>query len=219
MSTHPPPRRIESDFLKQCVKHGLVSIFRRSFPHRRINAHLLALSIVITLGACAANQSQISNEPGVDGKPKWVALGSKTLKTKTGRLFHGVGAAQTQGDFARQTSIADQRAKSELEKILNSYVEIVSRDYTAAVKRVDEHFIQQVLVGDVTAITDSNMPAVRIVGHWHDSSTGIVYSIAELNMRHLQTSLNQLPGLDKDFRGYLLAQGESIFDRIARREE
>lgn len=200
--------------LRQSLRQSLQQAMTRSLFCMSLTTMLLS---VLVFG-CAANDAQISNELSANGVPRWVAIGSKTLKSKSGRVFHGVGSAVEAGDFARQTTIADQRAKSELENILNSYIEIVSRDYTASVKLMNESFIHQKSAEDINTITEINMPAVRVVGHWRDSKTGIVYSIAELSMTHVQTSLEKMKGLDDAFLSFLQSEGLNIFDRIARRD-
>lgn len=174
--------------------------------------------LVIAFG-CASSGPQLDNTLGASGSPRWVEIGSKSLKTKTSRVFHGVGSAADMGDFARQTIIADRHAKMELSKTLNSFMEIVSRDYTASEKMMDQSFIHQTAANDINNITQVNMPAVRIIGHWRNPASDMIYSIAELDMSHVQSQLEGMHLSDDAFKGFLRAEAENIFDRIARRDE
>jgi hypothetical protein len=65
----------------------------------------------------------------IKGAPDWVNRGSTFESTKEGRMFYGVSSASLQGDMALQKSIAEDRARAELAKVLSSYLEVISTEY------------------------------------------------------------------------------------------
>jgi hypothetical protein len=198
--------------MKPCVKVV-------SKPAFHFTAFILVLVMILGLAACASDSTVVESDMGINGSPKWVNEGTATLKTKDGRLFHGVGSSREVGDMSLQTSVADNRARAEIARILSSYMEIASRDYIASGKADQSQFTQQNVSREINNFTQLNMTGARIIGHWRDTKTNVVYSIAELDMDHVKTTLDKVKEMNPGFKGYLQSQGENIFDRISRREE
>jgi len=72
--------------------------------------------------------------PGYQRRAGLVNEGTNILNNKDERLFHGVGSASPTGDMSLQRSVADDRARAEVARVLSSYMEVVSSDYMAAAK-------------------------------------------------------------------------------------
>ena len=179
---------------------------------------LLALFVVVLLAACSS-QTTVESDLGISGAPDWVNEGTNILKTKDGRLFHGVGSAPPLGDFSLQTSTADNRARAEIARILSSYMEIVSRDYIASGKADKAGFTEQNITRQIDNITKINLTGARVIGHWRDEKTNTVYSIAELDMEQVKKTLEKVEAMNQGLKYYLGDQGNKIFDRIATKRE
>jgi len=181
---------------------------------------VLLLGLAVTVTACVSGPSTVAgSEKGADGKPKWVTEGSATLKTRSGRLFHGVGVAGEKGSLSQQTIMADNRARAELARIVSAYFEISARNYIASGKADESQFTQRAVSRIIKDFTNLNVSDVQIADHWRDSESELVYSVAELNMQHIKESLSGMERMHKGFRHYLQAEADTIFDQIARRSE
>jgi len=178
-----------------------------------------ALLILLALLAACSSKTTVESDLGIKGAPDWVNEGTNILKTKNGRLFHGVGSAPPLGDFSLQTSTADNRARAEVARILSSYMEIVSRDYIASGKADEAGFTEQSVSRQIDNITKINLTGVRIIGHWRDKKTDRVYAIAELDMNQVKKTLEGVEAMNSGLKDYLDTSGGKIFDRIATRRE
>ena len=92
---------------------------------------IVALAALMALAGCAG-KTTVKSDLSIKGAPDWVNEGTQYLADKKGRLFHGVGSAPDMNDEAMQIYTADQRARAELAQILSAYLDVVSKDYTAA---------------------------------------------------------------------------------------
>jgi len=156
-------------------------------------------------------------DQGVDatGKPNWVTIGTQTSKTDRGRIFVGVGSASTQGDFERQSNLANIVAKKEIETMLERYIEVVTRDFLAKDIKEAPTFKDQVSyrqIGDMAALV---MPNAQILDHWIDQKNKQIYAIAEVDYPQLVSILTQSDTVKPELKKYLTQKGEQVFDRIA----
>ena len=188
--------------------------------HARIQwSRGFSLLVLLALLAACSSKTTVESDLGIKGAPDWVNEGTNILKTKNGRLFHGVGSAPPLGDFSLQTSTADNRARAEVARILSSYMEIVSRDYIASGKANEAGFTEQSVSRQIDNITKINLTGVRIIGHWRDKKMDTVYAIAELDMEQVKKTLEGVEAMNSGLKDYLDTRGSKIFDRIATKQE
>lgn len=91
---------------------------------------LLVLLLGVGMAGCVIDPVMFDHKQNdIKGAPDWVNRGSTFESTKDGRMFYGVSSASLQGDMALQKSIAEDRARAELAKVLTSYLEVISTDY------------------------------------------------------------------------------------------
>ncbi len=178
------------------------------------SSRLLVLSFVILLfTACSSGPTKVESDLGIKGAPDWVNKGSTVLKKKDNRLFHGVGSAPMMSDISFQTSVADNRARAEIARILSSYMDVVSKDYVATNKEDDTDFVQQKASREIKNITQLNLTGARIIGHWRDSKNHVIYSIAELDMKHVKETVKNVEKMNSGFKKHFQTEGNNIFDR------
>lgn len=178
---------------------------------------LLAFSLA-ALAACSTT-TKVESDLGISGAPDWVNEGTNILNNKDGRLFHGVGSAPPMGDLALQKSTADDRARAEVARILSSYLDVVSNDYVAAARSGDKTINEETVSRQIKNITKVNLTGVRIIGSWRDPKTNTIWSIAELDMNHVKSTLSGVQDMNADLKRYIETSGDNIFDRVAKEKK
>ena len=155
----------------------------------RTCASLLFAALTLALTACGGGKTVVESDLGIKGAPDWVNKGTATLNDRDGRLFHGVGSAPTMGDDSLQRSTADDRARAEVARVFSTYMDVMSSDYTAATGSGPKADADQSVSRQVRAVTKLNLAGAKIVGRWNDPRTGSVYSLAELDLKHVKDTV------------------------------
>ncbi len=176
---------------------------------------LLTVCIVSLLAACGSRT--IESDLGIKGAPDWVNQGSQALNDKGGRLFHGIGSAPEMNDDALQKAAADNRARAELASILSSYMDVVIQDYTATAGDGEQTFNEQALSRQVDSVTRINLGGARIIANWRNPDTGVIYSLAELDMQQVREVVNTAGEMDPGLRRHIRDHGDNLFDQVSRR--
>lgn len=173
---------------------------------------MLIGTLLIGLTACSGG-THVKSDLGIAGAPDWVNQGTQAVKDKDGRLFHGVGSAPALGDMSLQISTADERARAEIARVLSSYMEVVSKDFVAARGNV-QPAVEQTISRDIQNLTKLNLVGAKIIGHWRDKKSGMVYSIAELDMKQVKSTVEQLRDMNPDFKNYIGGNADTAFDKV-----
>lgn len=184
------------------------------------NFHLIAkLSFMalfaLAVSACSST-TKVESDLGIRGAPDWVNEGTNILNDKDGRLFHGVGSASPMGDMALQKSTADDRARAEVARILSSYMDVVSNDYISSAKAGGASVAEEAVSRQIKSLTRVNLAGARIIGSWRDKKANIIYSIAELDMKHVKSTLAGTQNMNDDLKRYIETSADNIFDRVAK---
>ena len=180
---------------------------------RKLLTFVTLVCMALILTACAG-RTKVESNLHIKGAPDWVNEGTNILKHDNDRLFHGVGMAPDMGDMSLQTSTADDRARSEVAKVLTSYMQVVSRDYTAAAKGGDDQSLESSISRQIKNVSPINLTGSRIIGHWRDQKTNVIYSLAEIDMEQLKTTLQKVQDMNEGFKDHLTSEGDHIFDRM-----
>jgi hypothetical protein len=151
------------------------------------------------------------------GKPQWVLQGTQTSKSIQGRFFWGVGEASAAGEFSRQADTANQRAKDELQKMVERFIEVISRDYIASGAAAQAGFLEHQATRYINEMTAIVLPEVKIMEHWVDQGGRKIFAIAELEYNRMVSLLAGSSQVNPGFKDYLRSKGESVFDHIATR--
>ena len=145
---------------------------------------LFVFVLAATLAGCAG-RTRLESDLKVRGAPDWVNKGTAYVEDKDGRLFHGVGSAGPAGDDVLQRAIADDRARAEVARIFSSYLEVASRDFQAAGRSGEARTSEEALSRQIHSLSKVNLSGAKIVARWLDARTKTVYSIAELDVKHV----------------------------------
>lgn len=191
---------------------------------KNINAmkklYYMAVLLAVVSG-CSTKPVQVESNLGIKGAPDWVNKGAGVLDTKEGRFFRGVGSASPMGDLALQKAVADDRARAEVARVLSSYLDVVSHDYTSAVKSgeaadknagVNEEAVSR----QIKNTTKAHMAGTRIIGSWRDPQSNTIWSIAELDMKYVKSTMAGVSDMNSDLKRYIETAADNIFDRFSK---
>jgi hypothetical protein len=173
------------------------------------------LLFAVAISACSST-TKVESDLGIKGAPDWVNEGTNILNDKGGRLFHGVGSAGPMGDVALQKSTADDRARAEVARILSSYMDVVSSDYLSSARAGGASVAEESVTRQIKSLTKVNLAGAKIIGSWRDKKTNIIYSIAELDMKHVKDTVAGTQDMNDDLRRYIETRADNIFDRVAK---
>ncbi|HEY6239817.1 MAG TPA: hypothetical protein VIW78_03190 [Burkholderiales bacterium] len=175
-----------------------------------------AAAFALALAACFGGKTMVESDLGIKGAPDWVNKGTAVLNDKDGRLFHGVGSSPSLGDEALQRSTADDRARAEVARMLSTYLDVVGNDYAASSGTGANASADQSVSRQIKAVTKVNLAGSKIIGRWKDSKTNTVYSIAELDLKQVKTTLENANSMNEDLRRYVGRNAENIFDKVSK---
>jgi hypothetical protein len=179
---------------------------------------VLLAFIAVAIPACST-KTKVESDMGIKGAPDWVNEGSNVVNDKNGRLFHGVGSASVMGDMALQKSISDDRARAELARILSSYMDVVTNDYMSSAKAAGTNVAEEAVSRQIKALSKVNLVGAKIIGNWRDTKTNTIYSIAELDMNQVKTTLAGTHDMNDDLKRYITGSADNIFDRVAKEQK
>jgi len=173
---------------------------------------LSALVLTSALLACSGNQ--LEGDLGIKGAPDWVNKGTQVLNDKGGRLIHGVAVAPSMNDLSLQTSVADDRARAEIARVLNSFMHVVSQDYTASAGTGQDQQSEQSMSRQIQNITEQNVSGARILTHWPNPKDGSLWSVAELDLNQVKDLVANSKDMNSAFRDYFSSHADNIFDSM-----
>ncbi len=157
--------------------------------------HLLLVGLIVLFGACTSIP-QIPEPPKalVDYKaPKWVLIGGGAFSDKEGKAFFGVGSATGIKNYSLQRQIADDRARADLAKVFEYYVETLTKDYQAhtTAGSFATSTEEQNAEAAVKVVVSSTLRGVTIVDHFEIPQRGELISLARLDYDAFKQNVTQ----------------------------
>lgn len=179
---------------------------------------LSVFPVLFLLFGCSG-KTVVESDLGLKGAPDWVNEGSQALNDQSGRLFHGVGQAPVMDDPYLQLSVADNRARAEIARVLSSYMDLAASDYLASSAAGGQRETLQSVSQQLRNNTQVNLSGARIIAHWKDKKSGIVYALAELDMKQLKDTLSAARDMNEDVKRHLGVNADNIFDRLVQEKK
>ena len=147
--------------------------------------HLLLVGLIVLFGACTTIP-QIPEPPKalVDYKaPKWVLIGGGAFSDDEGKAFFGVGSATGIKNYSLQRQIADDRARADLAKVFEYYVETLTKDYQAhtTAGSFATSTEEQNAEAAVKVVVSTTLRGVTIIDHFEIPERGELISLARLD--------------------------------------
>ena len=152
--------------------------------------------------------------------PEWVYKGSGAFDVEKGKVFYGVGIASGIKNKALLVTTADNRARAEIAKTLETYVAVLAKDYMASTTAGDmsasseEQHVEQAL----KTFSKTTLHGATIVDHWQDPADMTMYALCELDMFAFKDALDTYKELDKKFRDYVRQNAEKMHEELEEME-
>jgi hypothetical protein len=83
-------------------------------------------------------------------------------------------------------------------------------DYTASSGGESDYSVER----EISSSTQQALSGARILGHWKDSKTGIIYALAELDTKSLDKAMATANKLSDNFKQYYQKNVDAHFDRF-----
>jgi hypothetical protein len=183
--------------------------------HLTFSKSFAATALALALAACGGGKTVVESDLHIKGAPDWVNKGTQAVNDKDGRLFHGVGSSPSLGDDALQRSTADDRARAEVGRMLSTYLDVVGNDYSASSGTGSNASADQSVSRQIKAVTKVNLAGSKIIGRWKDEKTNMVWSIAELDLKQVKSTLENADSMNADVRRYIGQNADNIFDKVS----
>ncbi len=171
----------------------------------------ITLSMGILLIAGCASSPKPTADTAAQG-PAWVMKGSGAFDVTKGKVFYGVGAASGIRNKALLRQTADNRARAEIAKTMESYVATLAKDYMASTtagdmsKSSEEQHVETAL----KTFSKTTLHGAEIVDRWMDPSDGTMYALCELDLFSFKDALEKNRELDKEVQDYVRENAEKL---------
>jgi len=157
--------------------------------------HLLLVGLLVLFGACTTIP-QIPEPPKalVDYKaPKWALIGGGAFTDSEGKAFYGVGSATGIKNYSLQRQIADDRARADLAKVFEYYVETLTKDYQAhtTAGSFATSSEEQNAEAAVKVVVSSTLRGVTIIDHFEIPERRELISLARLDYDAFKQNVTQ----------------------------
>lgn len=164
---------------------------------------------------------EITDGPIAQKAPAWVNKGSGAFEDADGKkVFYGVGIISGVKNKALAIQAADQRARAEIAKSIESLIEILTRDYMVSTSSLDmtapaeEQDVSVALKG----FTKTNLKGAIIVDRWKDISDNTMFSLARLELEEFTQDLTRAEEIDDKLRDFVRANSDFAFEELAETE-
>lgn len=185
--------------------------------------NLLILAMVLFTGlslmaGCASKPD--TNADSAAAGPEWVMKGSGAFDVEKGKVFYGVGVASGIKNKALLRQTADNRARAEIAKTLETYVASLTKDYMASTtagdmsKSSEEQHVETAL----KTFTQTTLRGTTIVDRWVDPADGSMYALCELDLVSYTEALDDYQELDAKIRDYVRDNAEKLHDELEEME-
>ncbi|MFQ5588642.1 MAG: LPP20 family lipoprotein [Nitrospiria bacterium] len=177
-------------------------------------AGMLLAILVVSLSACGGKALRRSSEPD------WVQRGSGAFVDQDQKSFYGVGAIVGVKNKPLARTAADNRARAEITKIFETYSASLMRDYAASTTSgsfeatSEEQNIEQ----SIKTFSAATLSGVVIIDHWADTSDGVFYSLARLDLERFRENINKAKELNASVRDFVKQNAEKAFEKLEAEE-
>ena len=177
---------------------------------------LVVLCVLLVSGMFLMSGCSKTPESAFSQGPEWVYKGSGAFDVEKGKVFYGVGIASGIKNKALLVTTADNRARAEIAKTLETYVAVLAKDYMASTTAGDmsasseEQHVEQAL----KTFSKTTLHGATIVDHWQDPQDMTMYSLCELDMFAFKDALDTYKELDSKVRDYVRQNAEKMHNQL-----
>jgi hypothetical protein len=181
----------------------------------------LAVGVFLAMG-CASTKPVTVTTPIQDLKaPEWVVKGSGAYPTGKGKVFYGVGSASGIQNQSLLRSAADNRARNEVAQVFQTYTASLMKDYMASTTAgkpgvsSEEQLVEQA----IKTVSGMTLSGVEIVDHWQHPASGMLYSLARLDLAAFKDNLEKARELDVKTKEYIRQNSERLHEQLEKEEK
>lgn len=161
--------------------------------------------------------------PACSSTPKWVEKGGGYMNEKNSKAFYGVGGISGVRNEPLAREAADNRARADLAKYMDTYTAYLMRDYAASTtagdftKTSEEQNVERALKTFVSA----NLSGVAVVDRWEKEDTHgkTIYALAKMDLETFKDQVGRLKELNDAARDFVRKNAEKAFDRLQQEED
>jgi hypothetical protein len=176
----------------------------------RALSFLIFSALALILAACS-------------GTPKWVSKGGGYMSEKDSKAFYGVGAVTGIRNEPLAKETADNRARADLAKYVDTYTAYLMRDYAASTTAGDftKSSEEQNVERAVKTFVSAHLSGVQVVDRWEkDEKSGkVTYALAKMDLASFKESVSQMKELNEAARDFVRKNAERAFDRLQQEED
>ena len=176
----------------------------------RVFSFLIFSALALILAACS-------------GTPKWVSKGGGYMSERDSKAFYGVGAVTGIRNEPLAMETADNRARADLAKYIDTYTAYLMRDYAASTTAGDftKSSEEQNVERAVKTFVSAHLSGVQVVDRWErDEKSGkITYALAKMDLASFKESVSQMKDLNEAARDFVRKNAERAFDRLQQEED
>ena len=179
---------------------------RRMIRRKRIGFWLV-MGLAMGLFACA-------------GPPTWVEEGSGAYNKDGDRAIYGVGSIVGVKNEPLAWDAAENRARAEIAKNVETYTAYLMRDYAASTNAGDfsKSTEEQLVERAIKTFSATTLRGVRPIDRYKDEDTYTYYVLAKLSLEEMQRMLGQSQELDAGVRDHVRKNAERLFDELEKEE-
>ncbi|RMH36733.1 MAG: hypothetical protein D6690_05210 [Nitrospirae bacterium] len=168
---------------------------------------VFACVLIVGLAACSS-------------QPSWVKTGSTEFHQDDETAFYGVGAVAGVKNAPLAWEVAENRARAELARHLETYTAYLMRDYAAAtgtgsIEKVTE---EQDIERAIKTFTARTLHGVRPVDRYYNEDETSYYVLVKLPFEQVKTELERDPTLPSGLRSHIKQHAEEAFKRLEQEE-
>lgn len=180
----------------------------------------LAAFAAVSFAIAGCSGAKVQSGPVAAAAPEWVNKGNGAFKDGGAAAFYGVGIASGIRNRALSVTAADDRARAEIAKIMNSYVTVLTKDYMASTTAgsMDKSSEEQHVTQTLKNFAKFTLNGAVIIDHWKDPSDGTMFALAKLDMAAVKKTLEDSKELNSQMREFVRKNAEKAFDELAAEE-
>lgn len=155
---------------------------------------------------------------GCGGAPDWVEDGSGVMNQENEEAIFGVGSVVGIQNEPLAWETAENRARAEIAKSVQTYTKYLMRDYAASTAGADfaTSTERQNVERAVKTLTDVTLHGVRPIERYKDEENNVYYVLATVNLKEMKAEWGRHPELDERVKTYVQENSERVFRELER---
>ncbi|MBC8463349.1 MAG: hypothetical protein H8D61_00060 [Deltaproteobacteria bacterium] len=184
----------------------------------QVSMVMMMLSLLLVAGC--QKKPRPSADTAIKG-PAWAVKGSGAFEDQGSKVFYGVGLASGIQNKALLRQTADNRARAEIAKIMETYVAALGKDYMAATmssdmkKASEEQHVEVAL----KTFTKTTVRGAQIIDRWVDPADKIMYSLCKLDLSAFKKALEDEQDMDSKMRDFVRKNAEKLHSEMQKMEK